>query len=150
MALTSDVKAIGIIGDVTPIEYGGGYVFKGDDGIWIEYTNGLGDFDGDESALESYRVEVYRVKVADDVFFDLDWMNWDNLAFSMGRKVKELESESLSDNPVTRAMLYWDVASHYGWHELDHYPLILTVKELEDRWAGAYEEAKVAIRAGHV
>jgi hypothetical protein len=47
---------------------------------------------------------------------------------------KELRDAFTSTNPMERAMAYETWAGHYGWHELDNYPLSLTRAEVEKRY----------------
>jgi len=122
-------EQIDTIGDVDPVEYGGGVVFKNEYGPVVEYTHGL-DWDGaDPNAME-----VYRVPVPADVFGDHSWANLKDLADFEGRTTKALRKLGKSRLVMGRVAALEAIASYYGWHELDHYPLTLTADEINARW----------------
>lgn len=130
--------AVSNIGDVNPIEYGGGYVFKTEHGPVIEYTHGLeGAQNVDEDDEDATELELYRVPV--DKPLDNSWVNWNSVARTIGSTAAELKRMA-RQNLTAKAAVYEAVAAHYGWHELDHYPLTLTVGELKERWYGEEDD----------
>lgn len=191
-------RKIGSLGDVNPIEYGGGFVFKSPgDTPWIEYTDGLSDgaegllpfhetridtffergdarvslldpdgntiveWVGDDVAVaiedgfldphdwhesaykyakdtdlleEHSPVTVYRVDVPDDIWKYHDWVDIDDISSTVGQGPEDVEKLGTSRKIMDRVWVLEIIASTWGWHELDHYPLQLTPKELEKRW----------------
>jgi hypothetical protein len=120
-------KPVGTIGDVNPLDYGGGLVFS-DRVEWYE---------PDDENDENSRVRCYRVDF--DVLSD-SWIDFNAVASTVDRKAAELlHSARTSTDPQVRANAVWDVALHYGWHELDGYSLHLTRAEAEARIGEAAE-----------
>jgi hypothetical protein len=122
-------KKIGSIGDVNPIEYGGGVVFDTEYGPIIEYTYGLEDESDDANEMD-----VYQVSVARSVWDDLNWAYEMEIAEVTGIQLRKLVKMGKSKDVMDRVAAYEAAASVYGWHELDQYPVKLTAKELEQRW----------------
>ncbi len=123
-------RELGQIGDVNPLDYGGGRIFLGPDGPYLEYTQGLDDDQEEETAT----LVVYRVDLAPDALADLDWATPEDIAGYTGQTVGDLRKAGRSKSPVTRATVYEDVAGYYGWENIDSYPLSLSYQELEQRW----------------
>lgn len=148
-----DPVVLGTIGDSTPLEYDGGYVFQYEDGsVQIEYAEGPEEDHpffcyGRKSYNMPYRDAPYRlyvVNVEEDVKRDLSWLNkkdWAQIACRGNGEDSKTEGERLayllspSATPMERAMLYWDVALQHGWENLCD-PLHLTGEELVTRWNG--------------
>lgn len=119
-------RRIGTFGDVNPVDYGGGVIYRNEHGIRIEYTHGFGE--------GTARDLVYLVPVPDDVLAEHTWVDVFDVASSSGREVAELQEMSRSRNVLDRVSVIEDIAGHYGWIELDNYPLSMTEKELRRRW----------------
>lgn len=136
------VRSRGSIGDVNPIKYGGGYILsRAGESSWVEYFEGLegldecGDLDDSKVLAQTvtlYRVDLERCGAA--LLSSLSWVDFAAVEASCGYGI---------DNPYgslstlcQRANLVQDVAGYYGWHELDNYPLQLTLGELIERWKG--------------
>lgn len=134
-------RKLGEIGDVNPIEYGGGFVFGGDPGSggpWVEYVYGLDEVGTPESML------VYRADLHSDGKEFLswyDWVDWDKIADSLGdySGIDHYTASKLR-TAQARAMATQDVAGYYGWSELDQYPLELSAAELAARWELDWED----------
>lgn len=133
-----DVKILGTIGDINPIEYGGGYIIQEGDDIRIEYFYGLrSEHPGMEDPPPDKMFPVYYVNVEEDVFEYHNWVRPDEqkqMAEEMGLSIEEYRLHARSKDHIKRAMVLWDIASHWGWYELDHYPAQFTIAELEKRW----------------
>jgi hypothetical protein len=137
------MRKIGSIGDVNPIEYGGGYIFSAPDidGPWVEYYYGmeseLPNVEEDPEDVPHLLATVYRVDLhsnAREFLNWYDWIDWEDVADSTGQDVDVYRPSRLK-SVRDRAFAIWDAASHYGWHEFDQYPLQLTLGELMRRWA---------------
>ena len=130
---------IGSVGDVNPVDYGGGYVFYNlaQRDFYLEYTYGLED--GREHGEEHKPVEVYQIdleRTAAQFVRDHDWVDWGNVASSTGQPVDTYTNLDKLADPNYRAWVIYDAASHYGWHEFDSYPIRMSPSALEKRWAG--------------
>lgn len=131
------------VGDVNPLEHGGGRIIFGHAApiivppreVALEYTEGLHD---DQEDVETAEFVVYRTDIEPDVFADLNWVEPKQIASSIGVSVGELRKAARSIDPVTRAQVYIDVAGYHGWENIDGYPLKLSYEELMDRWYPDY------------
>ncbi len=140
-ASISEHQILGRIGDVDPIEYGGGIVFQTEYGPVLEYTRGLEgeDVDAEDDHEHSAKLPLYRVDIDDDALKDLSWLKPDDLksiARTMDRTVSDLRKAAKSSNVMERVSFYEDVAGYYGWDNIDHYPFEIAVVELNERWYG--------------
>lgn len=124
---------IGSIGDVNPIDHSGGYIFQTEYGAVLEYIS-------PDTGSESDGVWfIYRVDLGDS---DLpDWANFETVHKYIGPEEDyDYAKEWEKGNPVTRACILEDVASYYGWHELDYDPLVLTAREVWARYGEAPDQ----------
>ncbi len=121
------MKKIATIGDVNPIDHGGGVIFDGDAGPFLEWTGSPGD-------CIPLTHKVFRRHIPKDVFEDLSWVNKDRLAHGMGGDPEEMLLMSRSEDPFARAMLMSICGDYFGWENLDEEPLELTEEELTKRW----------------
>lgn len=129
---------VGTLGDASPVEYGGGLILSrpgcahliGGEAS-IEYTHGQEAewVDGHVGAIE-----VYQVEIPTDVAEEFDWVDFPALARSIEMDQAELEGYARSEDVQARASVVEAIGSHYGWHEMDSYPLQLRPAELERRW----------------
>lgn len=125
----SGAVEVGTIGDVNYLEYGGGPVLRTEHGYaveWVEPPPDEIDFDSKRA-----RWTVYRVDLDQEVPTLLDV---DAAAETSGMSARALRQQFLSNDPMTRASAYWTLASHYGWYELDQYPLSLKKAEVYRRY----------------
>ena len=128
------VKILGTVGDVNPVEYGGGYIIQeGDDEPRIEYFYGLDTDEPDEDG----KLKVYYATVETDVF---EWHNWvslddqEELAEEAGVSIEEYRLQARSSNVVERAHVMEHIGQRWGWVNLDNYPARFTEDELRARW----------------
>lgn len=148
-AYRSTARERGTVGDVNPIDHGGGFIlFAPGQSPWIEFTHGISDDDREipdewiedgepNQAFLAQQVTVYRVDLetcGEALLSSLDWCDLSEVERSCGY--------AGTDNPYgnlralrQRARLVEDVAGYYGWHELDDDPLVMTLGELRERWA---------------
>jgi hypothetical protein len=144
------VKKLGTIGDVNPIDYGGGYIFAvPGSGPSVEYVHGLDsderaskidrkydDPDERDAAMNALEIQIYRVnlgKTAAEFLSDHDWIDWEAVATTNGQDVSTYDAKNLK-TAAQRANALQDATAQYGWHEFDSYPLQLTLGELKKRW----------------
>lgn len=138
------MKVIGSIGDVNPIEHGGGYIFKADNETpRLEYVYGIEELPraweidlDDPAQTDEITVEVYRVDLGGNGqdFLDWhDWIDWIEIATLTGIPVSEYKASALDDIDA-RAQALQDAASYHGWHNFDSHPLRLTLTALIARW----------------
>lgn len=141
-------KVLGTVGDVNPIEHSGGIVVETEYGPQLEYTPGFEPEHGyDEDDEGATMLTIYQVSIQDDVLKDLNWVKPDDLksiASYTGGSASELRKLSKSSDVMDRVRVYEDVASYYGWHNLDSYPLKITADELSERWYGEKYNANEA------
>lgn len=139
------MKKLGSIGDVNPVEFGGGYVLENPTGLWVEHFDGL---DCDDEAWQidldnpehlKREVTVYRVDLeatAEEFLDQHDWVSWASVAATCGTEELGLYTAGDLQTPQERALAIQDAAGHYGWYEFDQYPLTMTLGELIKRWEG--------------
>jgi len=140
-------RKLGSIGDVNPIDYGGGYIFSAPEvgGPWVEYFEGLDSDDrvsrigyGEDAdeKIDALKVELYRVdlgKDGPDFLRDYDWVDWEDVAATTGQDPSAYAPGKLR-TAQQRALAVQDATSLHGWHNFDSYPLQMTVAELRERW----------------
>jgi hypothetical protein len=141
-AMARNGRVLGQIGDVNPIDFGGGVVsLDADRRATLEYTYGVETEypaeTGTGEGIEHLTLQVYQVDLGsdgDEFLSDLDWVDWPAVASFTGMDVAELRQGARSKKALTRALVAADVGSFFGFSELDQYPAFFTVAELERRW----------------
>lgn len=146
MSNNDKLQVLGSVGDVNPIEYGGGYILRNDadDRPCLEYFDGLEsvvtkawDVDIDDTAqTDKIKIRLYNADLetsGERFMSDLDWVDWSGIASYTGTPIEHYTA-SVLDDLRTRAQAACDVASFHGWENLDSYPLELTLTELIARW----------------
>ena len=130
-----ELKPVAVLGDVSPIEYGGGVLYEGPDGYELHY------FDVDE---ERNTVALYRFDVAADVAEDLSWVDdWEQIAETHGMEREELTHRLTSNDPRERAMVYVDVANYHGWQNFGS-GLGDSIKRMDKRYGEDIDKAHAA------
>jgi hypothetical protein len=119
---------VGQIGDVSFLDHSGGPVFKTDKGYSVEYVEPPTEQDFDSKKA---RWTVYRVDLEPGMG---DWANFKGVASFTGVSVADLKRRLQSEDYRKLAHALVDLASYHGWHEFDQYPLLLTRKEVEERY----------------
>jgi hypothetical protein len=124
-------RIVGTIGDVNFPEFGGGEIYelpKDQGGIFVLEYVVPPDMEFDD---RNARWTIYRVHLLEGL---PDWGNYKTVARTVGVKPKELKEAFESDDPLDSAWATEAWAAHYGWHELDSYPLVLDKRETEERY----------------
>ena len=140
-----DWRCVGTIGDVNPIDYGGGFVFVDDSGVyhpeleWIEPPDESG-WRGGFGPWVVYRVILDRCTFIDGILSDnkyhpecAAWFAGALLAPRSAFDGIDHIADITSADPMQRAFAYWDVACNEGWGNLDSEPLKLRLREIRKR-----------------
>jgi hypothetical protein len=118
-------KAIGLIGDVNYLEYGGMVVY--DDGS-VDVV--APDQNDEDAPVPIYRFDIPRVAQGTEWFSD----DPGKVASYVGRSKADIARDLASENLMLRAAAYNDVVSYWGLGEFDGDPLTLAPKEAEKRY----------------
>lgn len=136
---------IGAIGDVDPVEHGGGFVFADRRRLYpaevafIEAPeDALWDDDGwsRDARWIVYRVPLERFgrrEAAREWWAD----HLASVAMTVGETEERLLARVESEDPMDRAGFYEAVAATFGWGELDPYPLSMTRAGVRRRFRSA-------------
>lgn len=138
------MKKLGAIGDVNPIEYGGGIIFLPDypdAQPVLEHFCGLDEMQDEIGQSCAHEIPDHPVHVRQVHLFGsgaeflshYSWVDWGEVAESCDLDPSTYSAESL-DSLSNRAVAANDAASHWGWDNFDAYPLRLTLAELHTRW----------------
>jgi hypothetical protein len=118
-------KAIGLIGDVNYLEYGGMVVF--DDGS-VDVV--VPDENDEDAPVLIYRFDLDRVVGKSEWFSD----DLGKVASYVGRPKGDIEHDLASENLMLRAVAYGDITSYWGLAEFDSDPLSLSPAEADKRY----------------
>lgn len=120
-------RVIGTFGDVNAVDHGGGYIFMGDYGPYLEYIEPCSC---GCSGADAHPWEVYRVYLDDCPDAD-----WDRVARCRGEdRSTDWPALWADGSPQVRAGILEAYAAYYGWRELDWEPLSLTAIEVWARY----------------
>jgi len=136
-------KCIGRVGDVDPIAYGGGFIYKDETGVYgpeMTHFEPLPDEEWHKTEGKT-PVNVYRVLLESGT---REWWyeKLDAIASYTGQSLEELQADAVSPNPITLAFLYGSLISYFGVEEFDSYPVVIT----EDEAYTKYVEEMKAVR----
>lgn len=144
---------IGTIGDVNPIECGGGFIFEDSTGVYPPELEVIEpwevreflDENGDIGRWTVYRVVLERCTfkggVLSDNKFHPDYPVWfadkiQSVADCNGIDVDELRDALCSNDAMARAGAYEALAGYFGWDEFDTGPLTIDSREeIDARYA---------------
>lgn len=131
------MKYHGIIGDLSPIEHGGGIVFEGDFGPELIYFQPWAD------GGQKY-VSVYTTTVDDDLLEDYHWWSsaWERVAEFSGLRTEELREFAGSEDPLVRAQVLELLAQDYGWSEFDDSPEEMTLEGAQAKYEKKVQDAE--------
>jgi hypothetical protein len=134
-------KLIANLGDASPLDYGGYFVYRDETGVYPEEAEILLlDDEGDEdSKYTVYRVVLDPLKLVDGYLVPLkydpswphpveqydEWFHKDlaGVASSIGTTKEDLEAAFTSPDPLVRANAYRTIGEYHGWENLDSDPL---------------------------
>jgi hypothetical protein len=139
-------QLIANLGDATPLDYGGLFVFRDETGVHPEEMELLEvqnpDADDDDLRYEVRRCVLERCTLTGGILSDNSfhpehpaWFAADlaGVASAIGSTKEDLERLLCSEDPLERAEAYRAVADYHGWDNLDSDPLTLTRAEAEAR-----------------
>lgn len=143
-------KLIANIGDATPLDHGGLFVFRDETGVYtaeMELLTVRNPEASDDAALqyEASRCVLDRCTLTNGILSDnkyhpecAAWFADDlaSVADNNGSDKAELERQLCSDDPMERAEAYRAIADYHGWVNFDELPLTLTRAEAEVRVNG--------------
>jgi hypothetical protein len=130
-------KIVGHVGDVDPISYGGGFVFVDETGIYspeLAWFEPATDEEWHEKDGES-KLEYSRILLEKDSTIEWWYPRLNELTSFLGVSLVDLQIAAMSANPVTLAQLYSDLIAYFGVEEFDSYPVTLTEKEANEKFA---------------
>lgn len=120
--MENETKILGRIGDLNPVEHGGGVIRDCGHGPELLYFQPWGCGVG---------VSVYSFPIEEDAISDLDWAEFENVASFMGMDKEEIEQAGRSENIVARAHVYESVGMYHGFINLDSYPRTFDIEDAE-------------------
>lgn len=135
-------KCIAQLGDASPLEYGGFWVFEDTTGVYAPEAE---HYDPDSGMVSRIVLEphTYRDGILSDNPYHPDYPVWyaddiGSIAESVGHDGPLPIIDALcSDNAISRALAYREIAGYFGWHEFRAYPLTLTHAEARARYSSA-------------
>ena len=151
--MMKDAKLLANLGDADPVSYGGFFVFELSDGSFeIEVLEEPEDDEDDPDARWTVRRFspdrcTYENGVLSDNPYNPKLEAWYNpkleawfapvgpVAASIDVTESEMIANLCSEDPVARAWAYQALYLYHGGDNFDSYPLYLTQKEVEERFA---------------
>lgn len=112
-------KLLDNLGDVSPVEYGGFFVYVDQSGVYAPEVELLESPDTDDSP-EGWT--TYRAVVEKDSTAEWWYDRLSAVAASIGMELSELQRMATGDDVLAKAMVYQYLFSHFGAHEFDSYP----------------------------
>lgn len=154
-------KLIANLGDASPLDYGGYFVYRDETGVYAEKAELLLlDDEGDEdSKYTIYRILLDPLKMVNGYLIPLEYdSSWphpvekydewfhkdlDSVASFAGSTKEDMEAALTSDDTLVRAEAYRAIGDYHGWNNLDDYPLTgLTRSEVEERYKDELQHLK--------
>ena len=148
-------KLLANLGDASPVDYAGLFVYADASGVYPEESEKLVSPDSDSGEWIVYRYSINRLEQygADSILIpygfstrqDLpypietysEWFNSDlaSVASFIGSDVITLRNQFCSSDPLERARAYEAIGDYHGFENLDSYPLQFTNRaEVESRY----------------
>lgn len=127
-------KLLKNLGDVSPVDYGGYFVFVDETGVYPPEGELLEapDDNDDPIGWTIYRFILDRCTLIDGILSDNAYhpeiSAWfadsiGAIARCNGQSELELMADLCSENPIDRAMAYRSIGHYHGFENLDPYPL---------------------------
>jgi hypothetical protein len=130
-------RKIGVVGDVNPLDYSGGFVFVDDTGVYppeVEYYDR--DNDTDNSPIRVYRFAAELCTYVGGILSDNKYHPDHAVWFARDLPDGLTPADFTSPDTMTRAAAWLEVGLYYGLDNLDSYPLVLSYREAEKRVNG--------------
>ena len=126
-------RVLAITGDVNPAEYGGGYLVRVSPAGQSSYVSlYVVEWDSDD---DNAKGRLYEADVRDrDIAAAHDWIDVEAMSRSLDFDPAEWRKQARGSY-VERARCLYDIASYYGWENLDSYPIEVTRDDIRKRWA---------------
>lgn len=134
------------LGDASPLDYGGLFVFRDATGVYPPEMERLERTTPDDSTRDRYEVRrvvldrcTYVDGVLSDNQFHPEHPAWfadsiESVALSMGCDPDDIRDSLCSEDPCSRAEAYRCIGDYHGWDNLDEYPLDLSRTEVTRRY----------------
>ena len=156
-----DWECVAQIGDASPTEYGGLWIFRDKTGVYTEEAELLicpeTDSDAPTNLWYVHRFILdrctYQNGILSDNKYHPDHPAWfakpeserakrpqdttylaDVVAGADEPTVEKLIEQLCSEDPVERAMAYREIGEYHGWDNFDHNPLFLRKREMKKRY----------------
>lgn len=129
----------GNIGDASPLDYGGGFVYRDKTGVYPPEVHFWHEREP-RGKFKVYRFQCeecfYNGGILSDNKYHKDSAVWfaDDLS-SMGFDPEEMIDAFLSSDPMKQAFAWKSVGRHWGYENLDSCPDEYTLAEMEIRYA---------------
>lgn len=139
-------QCIANLGDVSPVDYGGFFVFIDRTGVYAPEAEYLDAPEDDTGTWHAYRFILERcLQQIDGVLSDNEYHPeapaWfadklESVAESAGMDERELRTDLCAKDPIRRAGAYQTLLGYFGPDEFDSDPLTLTRDEADARYSG--------------
>lgn len=146
-------KFLDNMGDKSPLDYGGYFVYVDETGVYppeveVLLVDNEQEQDDDKLTYTAHRFSLDKCTFVDGVLsenkFHPECAAWwstpskdfEGMASSQGTSVDELVRAFCSDDVLTRALAYRSVGEHWGWNNLDDYPITFKRAEARERYLG--------------
>lgn len=137
-------KFVANLGDASPIEYGGYFIYVDETGVYAPEGEWLESPDDDNGTWVVRRFSLERCTFIDGVLSDnrfhpehAAWFARDiaGVASFIGVETSELIEWLCSEDVLERADAWRAIGDYHGFANLDDYPLTLNKSEVEARYA---------------
>lgn len=130
-------------GDVNAADHGGGAIVHNEHGYHLEWTHGLmsehPEEEGFDDEIADLKLNLFRVPLDESAWAKLSTCGdedklWTGIASSNGMDLAEVIELAKSEKPVDIATALEMFAGHWGWENLDSYPVLVRYADLSERW----------------
>lgn len=157
-----DWEFVDNLGDASPIEHGGLFIYKDKTGVYVPEMEKLEpppddiDIQDPKARWRVWRVCLEPCTFQDGVLSDnkfhpnhaawfakpesekatrpQDTTYLSNVASCIGETLDDLRAQFVTGNIQARARAYESIAEYHGWDNFDHYPMSLTLAEVKARY----------------